>query len=205
MRPRIHHETPRALDVIASHDHFGAGPSVWRGTVSRRAETARGARPPGRSQFIVAPSLTATPSQSQRYSIPVLPGAYTPTEIQPAWQPRPTWSGLPRSVGGPGSSRPLSPAARTSHGGRRGCDCRKITGRRIRRRPRPGWKSWGSARAVNSRLLEAGFLRRNHPPAPAVTARRPGRPRVKRRKQQDRAPRDLPRLPEQMSDSNGFP
>jgi 2-dehydro-3-deoxyphosphogluconate aldolase/(4S)-4-hydroxy-2-oxoglutarate aldolase len=72
------------------------------------AESARLAILAG-AQFIVSPNLKLEViTMCQRYGIPVLPGAYTPTEILSAWE-----SGadmvkvFPASVGGPGFIKAL--------------------------------------------------------------------------------------------------
>ncbi|MCC7354433.1 MAG: bifunctional 4-hydroxy-2-oxoglutarate aldolase/2-dehydro-3-deoxy-phosphogluconate aldolase [Anaerolineae bacterium] len=94
--------TPGALSIIeqatARRDQgvlFGAGTVL-------DPESARAAILAG-AQFIVGPSFNpAVVEMCKRYSIPVLPGAYTPTEIIAAWE-----SGadmvkvFPASVGGP--------------------------------------------------------------------------------------------------------
>lgn len=78
--------TPGALSVIeqavARYDQdvlFGAGTVL-------DPESARSAILAG-AQFIVAPTSSAALIQAcRRYSIPVMPGAYTPTEILAAWE-----------------------------------------------------------------------------------------------------------------------
>ena len=78
--------TPGALDVISQavrkYDEsvvFGAGSVL--DPESARASILAGA------QFIVCPTLSvATIELCKRYSIPVMPGAYTPTEVLAAWQ-----------------------------------------------------------------------------------------------------------------------
>jgi len=78
--------TPGALDVISravsKYDEsvvFGAGSVL--DPESARASILAGA------QFIVCPTLSvATIELCKRYAIPVMPGAYTPTEALVAWQ-----------------------------------------------------------------------------------------------------------------------
>ncbi len=55
------------------------------------------------AQFIVCPTLNLKIIEiCHRYSIPVIPGAYTPTEILTAWEAGATWVKVfPASVGGP--------------------------------------------------------------------------------------------------------
>jgi 2-dehydro-3-deoxyphosphogluconate aldolase/(4S)-4-hydroxy-2-oxoglutarate aldolase len=94
--------TPGALDVISqatsklsSEVLFGVGSVL-------DPETARAAILAG-AQFVVCPTLnTKTVEICKRYSVPVVPGAFTPTEILTAWD-----SGadavkvFPSSLGGP--------------------------------------------------------------------------------------------------------
>ena len=78
--------TPNALEVIrAAREAVGDSAAIGVGTVLD-AETARAAILAG-AQFVVAPILDLpTIAVCKRYSIPVLPGAMTPTEIVRAWQ-----------------------------------------------------------------------------------------------------------------------
>lgn len=78
--------TPDALAVIAAvRKAAGASNVIGAGTVLD-AETARAAILAG-AQFIVAPSTDlATIELCRRYSVPVMPGALTPTEVVRAWQ-----------------------------------------------------------------------------------------------------------------------
>jgi 2-dehydro-3-deoxyphosphogluconate aldolase/(4S)-4-hydroxy-2-oxoglutarate aldolase len=94
--------TPGALSVIeqaaAKYDRdvlFGAGTIL-------DSESARAAISAG-AQFIVGPSFnTAVVETCRRYSIPVIPGAYTPTEILAAWEcGADLVKVFPASVGGP--------------------------------------------------------------------------------------------------------
>ena len=95
--------TPGALDVIhqatskLSDDVlFGAGTVL--DSESARASILAGA------QFIVCPTLNLeTIKICHRYSVPVMPGAFTPTEILTAWEAGATMVKVfPASVGGPG-------------------------------------------------------------------------------------------------------
>lgn len=94
--------TPGALDVIrqatssfSQNVLFGAGSVL-------DAETARAAILAG-SRFIVCPTLDLkTIEICNRYSIPVMPGAFTPTEILTAWQAGASLVKVfPASFGGP--------------------------------------------------------------------------------------------------------
>ncbi|MBE0409835.1 MAG: bifunctional 2-keto-4-hydroxyglutarate aldolase/2-keto-3-deoxy-6-phosphogluconate aldolase [Anaerolineales bacterium] len=94
--------TPDALDVIKQATErygnevlFGVG-SVLDG------ETARSALLAG-AQFVVCPTLNIeTIEVCKRYSVPVMPGAYTPTEILTAWEAgADIVKVFPASVGGP--------------------------------------------------------------------------------------------------------
>lgn len=78
--------TPNALDVIrqatgqlGSEVLFGVGSVL-------DAETARAAILAG-AKFVICPTLNLkTIELCKRYSVPVMPGAYTPTEILTAWE-----------------------------------------------------------------------------------------------------------------------
>ncbi len=94
--------TPGALAIIeqatAKHDQgvlFGAGTVL-------DPESARAAILAG-AQFIVGPSFNpAVVEICRRYGVPVLPGAYTPTEIISAWEAGADMVKVfPASVGGP--------------------------------------------------------------------------------------------------------
>ena len=66
-------------------DEFGSDVLVGAGTVLD-PETARACMLAG-AQFIVSPALNLkTIELCQRYSVPVCPGALTPTEVVTAWQ-----------------------------------------------------------------------------------------------------------------------
>jgi 2-dehydro-3-deoxyphosphogluconate aldolase/(4S)-4-hydroxy-2-oxoglutarate aldolase len=78
--------TPNALEVIkAAREKLGDTTAIGVGTVLD-AETARSAILAG-AQFVVAP-ITDLPTIEicKRYSVPIMPGALTPTEIVRAWQ-----------------------------------------------------------------------------------------------------------------------
>ncbi len=94
--------TPGALDVIREAvSTFGDKVAFGAGTVLD-AETARLAILAG-AQFVVCPTLNlSTIEMCHRYSVPVMPGAYTPTEILTAWEAGATYVKVfPASVGGP--------------------------------------------------------------------------------------------------------
>lgn len=94
--------TPGAIDVIKqATDRFGNEVIFGVGSVLD-AETARTAILAG-AEFVVGPTLDlAMIELCKRYSVPVIPGAFTPTEVLRAWQ-----SGadlvkvFPASFGGP--------------------------------------------------------------------------------------------------------
>lgn len=100
--------TPGALATIeqararySQEVYFGAGTVL-------DPESARVAILAG-AQFVVAPSLNpAVIALCHRYSIPVFPGAYTPTEILSAWELGADMVKIfPASVGGPGFIKAL--------------------------------------------------------------------------------------------------
>lgn len=94
--------TPGALDVIKTAvKRYGQEISFGAGTVLD-AETARSAILAG-ADFIVAPTLNLEMiALCNRYSIPVTPGCYTPTEMLTAWEAGADLIKLfPASVGGP--------------------------------------------------------------------------------------------------------
>jgi 2-dehydro-3-deoxyphosphogluconate aldolase/(4S)-4-hydroxy-2-oxoglutarate aldolase len=78
--------TPNALTVIEEAvRRFGNSVLFGAGSVLD-AETARAAILAG-AQFVVSPTLNLqTIELCKRYSIPVIPGAFTPTEILAAWE-----------------------------------------------------------------------------------------------------------------------
>ncbi|MDR5729392.1 MAG: bifunctional 4-hydroxy-2-oxoglutarate aldolase/2-dehydro-3-deoxy-phosphogluconate aldolase, partial [Terriglobia bacterium] len=77
---------PGAIRVIEQlADHHGDKLLLGAGTVLD-AETARNCLLAG-AQFIVSPALDLrTIELCRRYSVPIMPGALTPTEILTAWQ-----------------------------------------------------------------------------------------------------------------------
>ena len=94
--------TPGALDVIRhATSQFGSEVLFGVGSVLD-AETARAAILAG-AQFVVCPTLSIkTIEICKRYSIPVIPGAYTPTEILTAWEAgADAVKVFPASTGGP--------------------------------------------------------------------------------------------------------
>jgi 2-dehydro-3-deoxyphosphogluconate aldolase/(4S)-4-hydroxy-2-oxoglutarate aldolase len=97
--------TPGALSVIeqATSRYQDAGQDVLfgAGTVLD-AESARACILAG-AQFIVSPSFNpALVELCRRYSVPVMPGAYTPTEILTAWECGADMVKVfPASIGGP--------------------------------------------------------------------------------------------------------
>jgi 2-dehydro-3-deoxyphosphogluconate aldolase/(4S)-4-hydroxy-2-oxoglutarate aldolase len=78
--------TPNALEVIhAARKAVGNSAAIGVGSVLDVA-TARSAMLAG-AQFVVAPIVDVpTIEVCKRYSVPVIPGAMTPTEIVRAWQ-----------------------------------------------------------------------------------------------------------------------
>jgi len=100
--------TPGALAVIEQAvSQSDKGVLFGAGTVLD-AESARAAILAG-AQFVVAPNLNPVVIElCRRYSIPVIPGAYTPTEIITAWQAGADMVKVfPASVGGPDLIRAL--------------------------------------------------------------------------------------------------
>jgi 2-dehydro-3-deoxyphosphogluconate aldolase/(4S)-4-hydroxy-2-oxoglutarate aldolase len=94
--------TPGALDVIRqATERYGADVLFGVGSVLD-PESARAAILAG-AQFVVGPTLNLeTIELCHRYSIPVVPGAYTPTEILTAWEAGADMVKVfPASVGGP--------------------------------------------------------------------------------------------------------
>jgi 2-dehydro-3-deoxyphosphogluconate aldolase/(4S)-4-hydroxy-2-oxoglutarate aldolase len=94
--------TPGALDVIRqATSQFGNQVLFGVGSVLD-AETARAAILAG-AQFVVCPTFKSeTLEICKRYSIPVVPGAYTPTEILTAWEAGANAVKVfPASAGGP--------------------------------------------------------------------------------------------------------
>lgn len=94
--------TPGALDVIAEATHrYGEDVLFGAGSVLD-AETARAAMLAG-AGFIVAPTLNLNViALCNRYSIPVMPGCFTPTEMLTAWEAGADMVKLfPADIGGP--------------------------------------------------------------------------------------------------------
>ncbi len=94
--------TPGALDVIHEATcQFGKEVLFGVGSVLD-GETARAAILAG-AQFVVCPTFKReTVEVCKRYSIPVVPGAYTPTEILTAWEAGANAVKVfPASAGGP--------------------------------------------------------------------------------------------------------
>lgn len=95
--------TPGALSVIEeATKRYGQDVLFGAGTVLD-AETARAAILAG-AGFVVAPTFNLeTIAVCNRYSIPVAPGCYTPTEMLAAWEAGADMIKLfPADVGGPG-------------------------------------------------------------------------------------------------------
>ena len=94
--------TPGALSVIAqASEKYGDEVLFGAGSVLD-AETARSAILAG-AGFVVAPTLNLdVVALCNRYSVPVVPGCYTPTEMLTAWEAGADMVKLfPASVGGP--------------------------------------------------------------------------------------------------------
>lgn len=78
--------TPDCLDVIKAVRKACGGTNVIGAGTVLDSETARAALLAG-AQFIVAPATDpGTIELCKRYSVPVMPGALTPTEVARAWQ-----------------------------------------------------------------------------------------------------------------------
>jgi 2-dehydro-3-deoxyphosphogluconate aldolase/(4S)-4-hydroxy-2-oxoglutarate aldolase len=95
--------TPGALGVISeAGKRFGGDILFGAGTVLD-AESAREAILAG-ADFVVAPTLNLEVVRlCNRYSIPVMPGCFTPTEMLAAWEAGADFVKLfPAEVGGPG-------------------------------------------------------------------------------------------------------
>ena len=100
--------TPRALSIIEqAASRYGQDVLFGAGSVLD-AESARAAILAG-AQFIVSPSFKpALVEICRRYSIPVMPGAYTPTEVLTAWECGADMVKVfPASFGGPGLIKAL--------------------------------------------------------------------------------------------------
>jgi 2-dehydro-3-deoxyphosphogluconate aldolase/(4S)-4-hydroxy-2-oxoglutarate aldolase len=94
--------TPGALEVVRQATNKYKDEVVFGMGSVLDAETARAAILAG-AQFIVCPTLKVeTIEICKRYSIPVIPGAYTPTEVLTAWEAGASLVKVfPASVGGP--------------------------------------------------------------------------------------------------------
>lgn len=94
--------TPGAIDVIKqATSKYGDDVLFGVGSVLD-SQTARAAILAG-AQFVVCPTLDLeTIKICKRYSIPVVPGAYTPTEVLTAWEAGADLVKIfPASIGGP--------------------------------------------------------------------------------------------------------
>jgi 2-dehydro-3-deoxyphosphogluconate aldolase/(4S)-4-hydroxy-2-oxoglutarate aldolase len=94
--------TPGALQVISeAKERYGQDVLFGAGSVLD-AETARATILAG-ADFVVAPTLNLEViALCRRYSVPVIPGCYTPTEMLTAWEAGADMVKLfPASVGGP--------------------------------------------------------------------------------------------------------
>jgi 2-dehydro-3-deoxyphosphogluconate aldolase/(4S)-4-hydroxy-2-oxoglutarate aldolase len=94
--------TPRALDVIAGAKARYRSDVVFGAGTVLDAETGRAAILAG-ADFVVAPTLNLELVElCNRYSIPVAPGCYSPTEVLAGWEAGADFIKLfPASVGGP--------------------------------------------------------------------------------------------------------
>lgn len=146
--------TPGALHVIeqaiakfSSEIVFGAGTVL-------DPESARAAILAG-AQFIVCPTLNLkTIKLCRRYSVPVMPGAYTPTEVLTAWEAGADMVKLfPADIGGPSYLRAIkAPLPQVSIAPTGGVDLNNV-GEFIR----AGADALGvGSSLVNDKLLEAG-------------------------------------------------
>jgi 2-dehydro-3-deoxyphosphogluconate aldolase / (4S)-4-hydroxy-2-oxoglutarate aldolase len=100
---------PNALDVLkAVRSSMGDSVTLGAGTVLD-PETARAAILAG-AEFVVAPNTNAKVIKlCRRYSTPVMPGAYTPTEILKAWElGADVVKVFPADIGGPAYLRAVS-------------------------------------------------------------------------------------------------
>jgi 2-dehydro-3-deoxyphosphogluconate aldolase / (4S)-4-hydroxy-2-oxoglutarate aldolase len=94
--------TPGALDVIKQATEKLGGEVLFGVGSVLDGETARAAILAG-AKFVVCPTYNiSTIEACKRYSIPVFPGAFTPTEILTAWEAGASVVKVfPSSVGGP--------------------------------------------------------------------------------------------------------
>lgn len=94
--------TPGALEVIRdAKKHYSNDTLFGAGSVLD-SETARAAILAG-ADFVVAPTLNLEVIElCRRYGVPVIPGCFTPTEMQTAWEVGADMVKLfPASIGGP--------------------------------------------------------------------------------------------------------
>lgn len=101
--------TPGALDLIRAATQQLGGQIIFGAGSVLDSESARAAILAG-AQFIVAPSVNIDViSTCRRYAVPVMPGAFTPTEILKAWEAGADYVKVfPASLGGPSLLRALS-------------------------------------------------------------------------------------------------
>lgn len=100
---------PNALEVLkAVRSAMGDAVTLGAGTVLD-PETARAAILAG-AEFVVAPNTNPNViALCRRYSVPVMPGAYTPTEILRAWElGADVVKIFPSEIGGPAYLRAVS-------------------------------------------------------------------------------------------------
>ena len=95
--------TPGAIETIRTATERYRGETLFGAGTVLDPETARAAILAG-ADFVVAPTLNLDMVRlCQRYSIPVIPGCYTPTEMLTAWEAGASMIKLfPADVGGPG-------------------------------------------------------------------------------------------------------
>jgi 2-dehydro-3-deoxyphosphogluconate aldolase/(4S)-4-hydroxy-2-oxoglutarate aldolase len=95
--------TPGALDVIKAATSLFSDQVLFGVGSVLDPETARAAMLAG-AQFVVCPTFKReTVEVCRRYSVPVVPGAYTPTEILDAWEAgADAVKVFPANAGGPG-------------------------------------------------------------------------------------------------------
>lgn len=146
--------TPGALHVIEQAiARFGSDIVFGAGTVLD-PESARAAIQAG-AQFIVCPTLNLkTIKLCKRYSVPVMPGAYTPTEVLTAWEAGADMVKLfPADIGGPAYLKAIkAPLPQVSIAPTGGVDVDNAA-----EFIRAGADALGvGSSLVNNRLLEAG-------------------------------------------------
>ncbi len=95
--------TPGAIETIRAATVRYRGEALFGAGTVLDPETARVAILAG-SDFVVAPTLNREMvALCQRYSVPVIPGCYTPTEMLNAWEAGASMIKLfPANAGGPG-------------------------------------------------------------------------------------------------------